>query len=134
MTYEIAKYCLHEIIFDNPCDGVNRIGWPYDWRRLPKSKSLFWRKMGIGIVIGNLTSQLLSNIYLDQLDKYVMLDLGWKYYGRYVDDFYIIVPESQKAKALEDVAAIERYLKRLGLTLGVANCSGWANSGGRRSR
>ena len=37
-----------------------------DWKGLPKNKSLFWQPPGQGIVIGNLTSQLLSNIYLDQ--------------------------------------------------------------------
>lgn len=38
-----------------------------------------------------LTSQLLSNIYLDQLDKFVINKLNIKYYGRYVDDFYLII-------------------------------------------
>ncbi|MBQ8985001.1 RNA-directed DNA polymerase [Candidatus Saccharibacteria bacterium] len=117
ITYELAKFCLHEIIFDDPVKGAKKKGWPQDWRELPRTKSLIFQLPGIGIVIGNLTSQLLSNIYLDQLDKYVTRSLGWKYYGRYVDDFYFIVPESMKKKAIDDIAAIERFLKRLGLTL-----------------
>ncbi len=40
-----------------------------DWRDLPVSKSLFNQPKGRGIVIGNLTSQLLSNIFLDQLAR-----------------------------------------------------------------
>jgi retron-type reverse transcriptase len=42
-----------------------------------------------GIPIGNLTSQLFSNIYLNELDQYVKNKLKIKYYFRYVDDFII---------------------------------------------
>lgn len=115
--YEIAKFLWHQVIFDDPCVNVRRKGWPHDWRDLPDSKSLFKQAPGIGIVIGNLTSQLLSNIYLDQLDRYIKFDLGWKYYGRYVDDFYIIVTEEELLQAIEDIKSIEIFLKRLGLTL-----------------
>ena len=117
-TYEFAKFCLHEIIFDDPCDGVIKRGWPYDWRLLPDTKSLLKQLPGIGIVIGNLTSQLLSNIYLNVLDRYVTEELGWEYYGRYVDDFYIVVSESLHLKAWADREKIEKFLKKeLRLTL-----------------
>lgn len=43
-----------------------------------------------GIPIGNLTSQLFANIYLDPLDRYIKQDLQRKYYLRYVDDFLIL--------------------------------------------
>lgn len=45
---------------------------------------------GIGIPIGNLTSQLFANIYLDWLDKYIKHTLRVKYYIRYMDDFVIL--------------------------------------------
>ncbi|MBP6910131.1 RNA-directed DNA polymerase [Patescibacteria group bacterium] len=45
--------------------------------------------------IGNLTSQLFANVYLDPLDKRMKYTLGTKYYGRYVDDF-IIIHESKE--------------------------------------
>lgn len=48
-----------------------------------------------GIPIGNLTSQLFSNIYLNELDQYVKHKLKIKYYYRYVDDF-IILHDSKK--------------------------------------
>ena len=118
VVYEMAKFCLHEIIFDNPCDGVIKRGWPYDWRNLPDTKSLLKQLPGVGIVIGNLTSQLLSNIYLNEVDKYVTNELGWKYYGRYVDDFYIVAPESLADEAWADLEKIEKFLKKeLRLTL-----------------
>lgn len=45
---------------------------------------------GIGIPIGNLTSQLFANIYLDWLDKYVKHTLRVDHYIRYMDDFIIL--------------------------------------------
>ncbi|MBQ2695549.1 RNA-directed DNA polymerase [Candidatus Saccharibacteria bacterium] len=115
--YELLKYAIHEIIFDNPVEGVRRRGWPKQWKNLPRNKSLFWQPEGFGIVIGNLTSQLFSNIYLDQLDRYIYYTLGYKYYGRYVDDFFIVVNEEQMKHLMRDVEAIREYLRRMGLTL-----------------
>lgn len=115
--YYTVKYLWKEIIFDNPIKDVKIRGEKSDWNKLPRTKSLFTQPEGYGIVIGNLTSQLLSNIYLDQLDRYVVHTLGYKHYGRYVDDFYIIVPISQKKQLIRDVDAIEAYLRGLGLVL-----------------
>ncbi len=116
--YDLLKYVIKEIILDDPCNGVRRKGWPKDWEKLPKSKSLFCQPEGVGIVIGNLTSQVFSNSYLDQLDRFVKLELKYEYYGRYVDDFFIVVPDEQLEKAKLDILEIEKYLKNfLGLTL-----------------
>ncbi|MDD4818927.1 MAG: RNA-directed DNA polymerase, partial [Candidatus Colwellbacteria bacterium] len=43
-----------------------------------------------GIPIGNLTSQLFANVYLNELDQYVKRVLRKKYYIRYMDDFLIL--------------------------------------------
>ena len=43
-----------------------------------------------GIPIGNLTSQLFANIYLNKLDEYIKYELKIKYYLRYMDDFVIL--------------------------------------------
>lgn len=56
---------------------------------------------GKGIPIGNLTSQLYANIYLDQLDHYVKDNLGYKKYVRYMDDFVIICENKEVAVALK---------------------------------
>ncbi|MCL1689400.1 hypothetical protein CMT57_06430 [Elizabethkingia anophelis] len=60
-----------------------------DWTDLPESKSLFKSNENCGLAIGNVTSQLFSNVYLNAFDHYIKEELGVKYYGRYVDDFYI---------------------------------------------
>ncbi|KUK51909.1 MAG: RNA-directed DNA polymerase (Reverse transcriptase), partial [Desulfotomaculum sp. 46_296] len=43
-----------------------------------------------GLPIGNLTSQLWANVYLDQLDHFVKEVLREPYYVRYMDDFVIL--------------------------------------------
>lgn len=43
-----------------------------------------------GLPIGNLTSQLFANIYLDQLDHFIKDRLRVRWYGRYMDDFFVI--------------------------------------------
>ena len=116
--YRTAKFLWQEVIFDDPIKGVKTRGNPKNWRKLPASKSLFAQREGQGIVIGNLTSQLLSNVYLNKLDRFVTMELGYKFYGRYVDDFFIVVPLTQKEQLLRDVRVIEEFLKNeLELTL-----------------
>ncbi|MGA2667072.1 MAG: RNA-directed DNA polymerase [Patescibacteria group bacterium] len=45
---------------------------------------------GRGIPIGNLTSQLFANIYLNEFDYFIKHSLKVKYYVRYTDDFVIV--------------------------------------------
>ena len=44
----------------------------------------------IGLPIGNLTSQLFANVYMNELDQYIKNVLRIKYYLRYTDDFIIV--------------------------------------------
>lgn len=62
-----------------------------------------------GIPIGNLTSQLFVNIYLDKLDQFVKNDLKIKYYLRYVDDFVIL--DQDKKKLCQIKKLITQFLK-----------------------
>ena len=48
-----------------------------------------------GIPIGNLTSQIFANIYMNEFDQFVKHTLKVKYYARYTDDF-VIVSESEE--------------------------------------
>ncbi|MEK9178294.1 MAG: reverse transcriptase/maturase family protein, partial [Patescibacteria group bacterium] len=45
---------------------------------------------GKGIPLGNLTSQIFANIYMNELDQFVKHKLRVKYYLRYADDFIIL--------------------------------------------
>ncbi len=115
--YSILKHAIFEVIFDDPTRGVGIQGSYKDWEGLPEDKSLFCQPPGQGMVIGNLTSQFFSNIYLDVLDRFITLDLGYKHYGRYVDDFYIVVRETELPKALSDVKAIGVFLQGIGMSM-----------------
>lgn len=44
----------------------------------------------VGLPIGNLTSQMFANLYLDQLDQFCKHKLGLHYYIRYMDDVIIL--------------------------------------------
>jgi RNA-directed DNA polymerase len=52
-------------------------------------------KPGIGLPLGNLTSQLLVNIYMNEFDHFIKRDLKIACYIRYADDF-VIFHESEK--------------------------------------
>ena len=110
---DLLKYLWKEIIYDDPTANVHIQGDVREWNILPDNKSLFCQPPGQGIVIGNLSSQLLSNIYLDLLDRYITMELGYKHYGRYVDDFYIIVPFEDRGKALNDIdIKVKEFLRK----------------------
>ncbi len=47
-------------------------------------------EMKKGLPLGNLTSQLLVNIYMNEFDQFVKHKLKVKYYIRYADDFVIL--------------------------------------------
>ena len=53
-----------------------------------------------GLPLGNLTSQLLVNIYMNEFDQFMKRELKVKYYIRYADDFVIL---SDDQKYLEDI-------------------------------
>lgn len=53
-----------------------------------------------GIPLGNLTSQIFANIYLDRLDQFIKSELKIKYYLRYADDFIMLANDR---KYLEDL-------------------------------
>lgn len=64
---------------------------------------------GVGIPVGNLTSQLFANIYLNTLDQYVKHTLGAEHYIRYMDDFIILSPDKEQLRNW--LADIERFLR-----------------------
>jgi retron-type reverse transcriptase len=52
---------------------------------------------GAGIPIGNLTSQIFANIYLQEFDRFVRHQLKPQAYLRYGDDFLLFVPTRRQA-------------------------------------
>ena len=116
ISFEDIDYLIKETIYSDPTKNVKVYKDDKNWNILPKNKSLFYAKKGCGLPIGNLTSQLFSNIYMDLFDKYVTQELKIKYYGRYVDDFILI--DNDKKYLLSLVEKMKQFLnENLGLTL-----------------
>ena len=109
-------YLLKTIIENEPTEKCVVKSPMHCWNGLPLDKSLFYTPANCGLPIGNLTSQLFSNIYLNQLDQYVKRVLREKHYGRYVDDFFIV--SRNKERLQMDLKEIQTFLKQeLGLSL-----------------
>ncbi|MBI1812243.1 hypothetical protein HY285_01725 [Candidatus Peregrinibacteria bacterium] len=62
-----------------------------------------------GIPIGNLTSQLFANIYLNEFDQFIKQTLKIKRYVRYTDDFVIVAASREALEAL--LIPIRSFLK-----------------------
>lgn len=69
----------------------------------------FEKEKGKGLPLGNVTSQLFANIYLNELDQFVKHKLKVKCYFRYCDDFVII--HQDKKFLFEIMEKIEIFLK-----------------------
>lgn len=114
--YDTVVFLLNKVIFNDPTKGCRVKGKRSDWKGLPASKSLFKAAPGCGLAIGNLTSQLFSNIYLNDLDQFCKRELGFRHYGRYVDDFFLV--DSSRERLEDAVALIADFLAtRLHLTV-----------------
>lgn len=70
---------------------------------------------GIGLPLGNQISQVFALLFLSGLDHFITGELGIKYYGRYMDDFYLIVKSKEYAKYCLD--AIYAFVDTLNLKL-----------------
>jgi RNA-directed DNA polymerase len=73
-------------------------------------------KNGVGLPLGNITSQLFANVYMNEFDQFVKHKLKVKYYIRYADDF--VIPSDDKKYLNELLPEIREFLKeKLKLTL-----------------
>lgn len=52
----------------------------------------------LGLPLGNVTSQLLANLYMNELDQFCKRKLSLKYMVRYMDDTFCVVKTRKRAK------------------------------------
>ena len=65
------------------------------------TKEIIYSNKGeTGLPIGNYTSQLFANVYLNELDQYIKHKLKCKYYFRYMDDGVILIKTKEEAKEI----------------------------------
>ena len=107
LKMDIAKY------FDN----INKEILFNIIKRKIKDKDLLWliheilyaQKREKGLEIGNYTSQMFANIYLNEIDQYIKHKLKVKWYFRYMDDSVILIKTKKEAK--EILEKIKNFLK-----------------------
>ena len=107
LKMDVAKY------FDN----INKNILLNILKRKIKDKDLLWlineilfaQKREKGLEIGNYTSQMYANIYLNEVDQYIKHKLKVKYYCRYLDDSVLMVKTKKEAK--EILEKIRKFLK-----------------------
>lgn len=69
-----------------------------------------------GVPIGNLTSQLFANLYLNPLDQFIKHELRVRHYVRYTDDFVVVARrESDLASLLPPIKTFLRERLKLEL-------------------
>lgn len=72
-------------------------------------------KTDVGLPLGLQQSQLIANLYLSEMDHVIVEDKGFIYYGRHMDDFYVMSDSREELETLLDW--IDSYVQSIGLTL-----------------
>lgn len=112
----LLKYLVGINIYHDPTTFCKFQSKHSMWIDLPKNKSLFYTAPNCGLPIGNLTSQLYGNLYLNDFDHYVKKELKIIHYGRYVDDFYLLDNNIARLKiAIEKIKYRLAYQEKLTL-------------------
>ena len=81
-------------------------------RRKISDEDVLWLLQGIiesspqGIPIGNLTSQLFANVYLNELDHFVKRELRERYYIRYMDDFLMLGTDKKRLRETKESVTV----------------------------
>lgn len=65
--------------------------------------------MPIGLPLGNLTSQLLVNVYMNEFDQFAKHSLKAKHYIRYADDFVLLSDE--RGSLQNQLARVDQFLR-----------------------
>lgn len=68
-----------------------------------------------GLPLGNQTSQVFALLYLNKMDHFITEDLKIQFYGRYMDDFYLIHHSKEYLK--ECLVQIEDVISSMKLSL-----------------
>lgn len=105
---ELVLEICYKIINNSSIENCIIKGSFKNWNGLPTNKSLFHSPQNCGLPIGNLTSQIFANFYMNAFDHFIKNKLGIRFYGRYVDDFIIVHSNKEYLKLL--IPVISNYL------------------------
>ena len=102
--FDSVDHCIFISILRKRIIDINAI-WLLENIINSYSSNIFEKK---GLPIGNLTSQLFTNIYMNDLDQYINNRLKVKHYVRYTDDFVIVSDDKDYLKNM--LKPISRFL------------------------
>lgn len=101
-------WLTRKIIFHDPTSNYVFKGREETKKLIKKEKSLLLGDNSKGLPIGNLTSQFFANIYLNELDHFIINSMGFKKYIRYVDDFIIL--NEDKDNLIKAITEVDLFL------------------------
>jgi hypothetical protein len=107
ISRDTLVHLIEQTIFNAVVANCRIKGSKSDWMGLPASKSLFNYPATTGLPIGNLTSQIFGNVYLNDFDYYVKTVLKIKHYGRYVDDMIFFHNDRQYLESLLPILKVQ---------------------------
>ena len=93
--FDFLLWLTEQIIMLDPMENCVIVGDLSDWDDIDHAKCMRFVEKGLGLPIGNLTSQLYSNVYMNLFDQFVKRDILCRHYGRYVDDSAMIDPDRE---------------------------------------
>ena len=109
-------WLTEQIIMLDPMENCIIVGDESDWLGMDRAKCMRYAEKGLALPIGNLTSQLFSNVYMNPFDQWVKRIILCHYYGRYVDDSTMV--DACREWLLEQVPKVREFLAdELGLQL-----------------
>ena len=106
---DFILWLTHEIVLLDPTDGCRHVGNSSEWDDVDASKLMANAPADCGMPIGNLTSQLFSNVYMNPFDQMVKRVLYFLHYGRYVDDSATI--SSDRQRLTDAIPVMRDFLK-----------------------
>ena len=93
--FDFILWLTEQIVMLDPMENCHIVGDLSDWDDIDHAKCMRFAEPGVALPIGNLTSQLFSNVYLNVFDQFIKRDIKCHHYGRYVDDSVQIDPDRE---------------------------------------
>lgn len=103
---------LSLFVDQNPTENYYYKGKECLKKLIPERKTLFGKSTGLPI--GNLTSQMFANLYLNEFDYYIKESIT-PYYFRYLDDMVLVIPKSKSIQQI--IRNLNEFLQTLNLRL-----------------
>ena len=88
-------WLTEQIVTLDPMENCITVGDLSEWDDIDHAKCMRFAEPGVALPIGNLTSQLFSNVYMNVFDQFIKRDIGCRHYGRYVDDSVQVDPDRE---------------------------------------